>query len=232
MNPLNRFSRCLGFAAVLGALSACVNSSPGTITNTTTENITIENASFELPATPADSFITTGPPDSWSSYGTINNNNRAVGVLNPNTTTLYLDAVPDGNNVGVVFLMDNPGDQLQFDNIESGLEQTLSATLETNSTYTLTVQVGNLGPGSPPPPFQFTGFPNYRIELLAGGVVIGQDNNTLLPGEGRFLTSTITVEIGATHAQAGEALGIRLINLNSAVGIEVNFDELTLTREY
>lgn len=217
--------------ALLGMISGCVDSSPGTIPSRT-EDIVIENASFELPATPDDSFITTGPPTSWVAYGSINNNNRAVGVLNPNTTSLYLDAVPQGNNVGVTFLMDNPGNQTQFANLPAGLEQTLAATLQLNSTYTLRTYVGNLGPGSPPPPFAFTGFPDYRIELLAGGVVIAQDSNSLLPGEGRFLLSTITVAIPDAHPQENQALGIRLINLNSDVGIEVNFDNLSLIRAY
>lgn len=198
----------------------------------TTEPITILNPSFEFPATPNDSFITTAPPTDWVAYGAINNGNRSVGVLNPNTTTLYLEAVPHGSNVGVTFLMDNAGNHLQFNNSPAGMEQTLTAQLQVNSRYVLTTYVGNLGPGTPPAPFAFTGFPNYRIELLAGGVVIAQDSNTLLPGEGRFLVSTVSVTIGANHAQSNQNLGIRLINLNSAVGIEVNFDRLTLVRQY
>lgn len=234
MRSLNKALQIICASALLISIFNCQNSSSTspTITSTFTEPITIQNPSFELPSTPNDSFITSGPPTSWVSYGSINNSNRAVGVLNPNTTTLYLDAVPDGSNVGVTFLMDNPGNQLQFNNLPAGLEQTLTAQLQVNSRYTLTTYVGNLGTGSPPAPFAFTGFPNYQIELLAGGVVIAQDSNTLLPGEGRFLISTITVDIPATHAQANQSLGIRLINLNSALGIEVNFDNLTLIREF
>lgn len=235
MKSLNKNLAIIGLSAFLLFIFNCNTSQQGDVPAspiTTTESITIQNPSFELPATPNDSFITSGPPTSWSAYGTIDNNNRAVGVLNPVTTTLYLDAVPHGSNVGVAFLMDNPGNQLQFNNSPAGMQQTLTATLQLNSTYTLTTYVGNLGTGSPPAPFAFTGFPNYRIELLAGGTVIAQDSNTLLPGEGRFLVSTVTATIGSTHAQANQNLGIRLINLNSAVGIEVNFDRLTLVRQY
>ncbi len=60
------------------------------------EAIEILNPSFESPATPNDSFVTSGPPTSWTSYGSINNSNRAVGVLNPNTSNIYLDPVPHG----------------------------------------------------------------------------------------------------------------------------------------
>ncbi len=231
---LSKLALVLSFiTANILIFSSCKNSdSPASGPSLTTESITIENSSFESPTTPNDSFITTAPPTSWTAYGAINNNNRSVGVLNPNATTLYLDPVPHGFNVGVTFLMDNAGNQLQFNNSPAGMEQTLTAQLQLNSKYTLTTYVGNLGPGSPPPPFQFTGFPNYRIELLAGGVVIVQDSNTLLPGEGRFLISTLVVDILSTHPQAGQNLGIRLINLNSAVGIEVNFDRLTLIRQF
>ena len=31
----------------------------------------------------------------------------------------------------------------------------------------------------------YAGFPGYRFQLLAGGVVLAEDDNTLAPGEGR-----------------------------------------------
>lgn len=200
------------------------------------KTISVANPSFESPAvtaTIAGAFSTTAPPTSWVRYGSINDGLRAVGVLNPNLTVMYVDAVPHGSNVGVVFLVDNGGDHSQFNNSPAGIEQTLAATLQLNCTYVLKTHVGNLANGgTPPAPFQFNGFPNYRIELLAGSTVIASDNNSLAPGEGRFLISTVTAAIGASHAQAGQPLKIRLINLNSAVGIEVNFDNVSLTREY
>jgi hypothetical protein len=215
---------------------SCKKADPTTSTPATpitnSESITVLNASFELPTAANNTFITTGPPTSWVTYGSINNSNRAVGILNPNTTSLYLDSVPQGANVGVVFLLDNAGNHAQFNNSPAGLEQTLAAALQVNSKYTLTVHVGNLNQDTPPTPYQFIGFPQYRIELLAGGVVLAQDANTLLPSEGRFLVSTISVDIPATHAQANQNLTLRLINLNSAVGIEVNFDNVILTRQF
>ena len=214
-------------------IASCKKSEPTTSAPAVnSESITILNSSFEQPVTANNSFVTTGPPLSWNIYGSINNSNRAVGVLNPNTTSLYLDAVPHGANVGVVFLLDNPGNHAQFNNSPAGLEQTLAAVLQTNSKYTLTVHVGNLNQDSPPTPYQFIGFPQYRIELLAGGVALAQDANTLLPNEGRFLISTVSVDIPATHPQENQNLGLRLINSNSAVGIEVNFDMVTLTRQF
>lgn len=200
------------------------------LTGATATPISIANPSFESPATPADSFNVSGPPLGWSTYGAINNNNRSVGVLNPNTTQLYLDAVPDGSNVGVVFLMDDPNNQSVFSNSAAGLQQTLTETLAASSEYRLTVAVGNLNQvAAVNHPFAFAGFPGYRVELLAGGEVLASDES-LTPGEGRFATSSVVFSTGMSHPQLGAPLGIRLINRNSAVGIEVNFDDVRLTR--
>lgn len=188
-------------------------------------DITISNFSFEAPVTAPDTFQTTAPPPGWSAYGVIDFVWRTVGVVNPNTTQLYLDPVPHGSNIGVAFLGPT------FSNYPSGLRQTLSTTLVGRTTYTLTVAVGNMAyvPTPPHNQFDFNGFPGYRVELLAGGFVVASDNNSLLPGEGRFLTSTVQVATSSGHTNIGLPLGIRLINLDSAPGIEVNFDNVRLS---
>lgn len=190
-------------------------------TAATADPVVIANPSFELPATPPDSFIVGFPPDGWSGYGTLNMSDRVIGVVNPATTPLYVEPVPDGSNIGVTFLQN-------FSGSEAGMQQTLGATLQLNTRYTLRVEVGNMAHFAGPPDFGFGGFPGYRIELLAGGVVVASDPNTLLPGEGRFLTSTVELEVGDSHPQAGALLGIRLVNLDAALGVEVNFDDVRL----
>lgn len=190
-------------------------------------SLKISNHSFEFPVIPANSFAVSTPPPGWASYGSINNNNRSVGVLDPAGSTLYAGPVPHGENVGVIFLMDNPQNQTFFANMEAGLRQTLAATLQTRRRYTLRVEVGNIA-NDINAPFAFAGFPNYRIDLLAGAGVLASDNNSLLPGEGRFLTSTVNVNVAASNPFAGQALGIRLVNLNNAPGIEVNWDNVRL----
>lgn len=189
-------------------------------------SLTISNHSFEFPAIPADSFNVASAPPGWVSYGSINNNNRSVGVLDPAGSTLYA-GVPHGENVGITFLMDNPGNQTFFSNSEAGLRQTLAATLQTKRRYTLRVEVGNIA-NDVNAQFAFAGFPNYRIDLMAGTNVLASDNNTLLPGEGLFLTSTVAVNIAASNPFGGQQLGVRLVNLNSAPGIEVNWDNVRL----
>jgi hapalindole H/12-epi-hapalindole U/12-epi-fischerindole U synthase len=184
--------------------------------------VTIANPSFEQPLTPPDSFIVGAvAPPGWTSFGNLNMSSRVVGVVNPNDTILYVEPVPDGDNVGVTFFQNFSGD-------EAGMQQTLAATLQLSTGYTLTVEIGNMASAPPPNDFDFDGFPGYRVELLAGGVVIASDENTQLPGEGRFLTSTVEVTTGPSHPQAGQALGIRLTNLDAAPGTEVNFDDVEL----
>ena len=198
-----------------------------TLNTTGTVSLVISNHSFEFPVIPSNSFAVSAPPPGWVSYGSINNNNRSVGVLDPAGSTLYAGPVPHGENVGVTFLLDNPQNQTFFANSEAGLRQTLSATLQTRRRYTLRVEVGNIA-NEANATFAFAGFPNYRIDLLAGTNVLASDSNSLLPGEGRFLPSTVSVNVAASNPYGGQALGIRLVNLNSAPGIEVNWDNVRL----
>ena len=186
--------------------------------------VAISNHSFEAQMLAPDTFNTAAPPPGWSSFGSLNFGWRAIGAVNPNTTLLYFDAVPAGSNLGVVFLGPT------FSNIPSGLHQTLSTTLQGRTVYTLSVAVGNMAYVATPPhnAYNFNGFPGYRIELLAGGHVVAADHNTLLPAEGRFLTSVVQAATSSTHTNIGLPLGIRLINLDAAAGIEVNFDDVRL----
>ncbi|MBS0659522.1 MAG: hypothetical protein JSR82_14870 [Verrucomicrobia bacterium] len=186
------------------------------------QSLTIRNFSFEIPVTPAGTFIAgpASPPTGWSVFGSTSIT-RAVGVLNPATTTLYTQPVPHGSNVAVVFLMSGGG--------PAGLEQTLTDVLALNTTYTLSLQIGNIAndPNPPHNSFDFTGFPGYRVELLAGGTLLAFDQNSVLPAEGAFLPTSFEFTTGPSHPQVGQPLQIRLINLNGA-GIEVNFDDVQL----
>ncbi|MBM5813098.1 MAG: hypothetical protein FJ191_14265 [Gammaproteobacteria bacterium] len=193
-------------------------------------SLPIVNAGFEAPAIAVGSFSTTAPPNGWVAVGNIDFSLRTVGVLHPATTQLYPAGAPEGNNVGVVFLLDDFAVQGLFTNQPAGLAQTLGSTLATSTRYELSVEIGNIA-NDPDPPnnlFQFNGFPGYRIELLAGGVLLAARENAVLPAEGTFLTDTLAFESGASHPLAGQALGLRLLNLNAAPGIEVNFDDVRL----
>ncbi len=192
--------------------------------------IPVANASFEQPAIAAGTFATTSPPNGWSGYGALNFGSRTVGVLHPATTTLYAGPPPHGNQVGVVFLLDNPGNQLQFANSEAGLQQQLPTLLLPNRRYTLRVEVGNIQ-NDVLAPFLFAGFPGYRVELQAGGVPLVTQLGSVGPSEGGWLTVEVLVDIAQNHPQLGLPLRVRLGNPNAAPGIEVNFDDVRVSSE-
>ena len=197
--------------------------------------VSIQNPSFEADFAGPASFPVL-IPQGWSLHdpnSIVDQTQDAVGVVNPTDSTFFESGVPDGNNAALIFLAGDRGGG------EVSLEQTLSVTLQPNTRYRLTVGVGNIASGFGAPPFdQFfdlDGFPGYRIQLRAGDTVIAEDNNSLAGSleEGTFGTSEITVTIGATHADLGEALSIRLTNLNQLgtqdePGIEVDFDHVQL----
>lgn len=201
------------------------------------ESIPIANAGFEDDPVAMGCFAVF-TPNGWTVYDPngIIGSNDVVGGLHPEGGP-YFPAAPEGDHVAIVFLQGDIGDG------PMGLTQVLDDVLEVNTMYTLSTWVGNIASGQGPPPcdvfgfFDLDGFPGYQVQLLAGGVVIGQDDNTLagtIP-EGEFRLSTIEVEIGPEHPQAGELLEVRLINLNTidtpeSPGIEVDFDDVQLVR--
>lgn len=195
--------------------------------------IPVLNPGFESPAIAAGTFQTNAAPPGWTDFGDVNFSFRTVGVLDPTGTTLYPAGAPEGENVGVVFLLDDQGDQTSFAGSPAGLEQTLGAVLETATTYTLTVEVGNIADDTNPPhdAFEFAGFPGYRVELLAGGTPVAFEDGGPLPPEGGFVTVQVTLAVGGSHERSGQDLGIRLVNLNAAPGLEVNFDDVRLVAE-
>lgn len=141
-----------------------------------------------------------------------------------NATGFYPSGAADGANTGYAFIVDAPGSGVV------GLTQTLTDELTGNTRYTLQVNVGNpvTNPGLP---INLTGFPGYRVELLAGDRVIAADNNSLSIAKGAFGVSTVTYTASAKDPFLGEELGIRLINLNAAPGVSVDFDNVRLTAQ-
>ncbi len=214
--------------------------------------VAIENPGFEalylggnLPPqyagdVPPTAFPVGDSPTGWEPYGAVGGS-AYVGVLNPGVMTVeplatnFPGGAPEGDNVVLLFHDGHLG------GAEFGVLQTLDATLTANTRYTLTAEVGNIASGtSVVPPysnfgfFDLRGFPGYRVELVAGGAVIAADNNTLLPAEGTFETSTVQVDVGQSHAQLNQPLAIRLVNLNQpdvldpVVDLEVDFDAISL----
>lgn len=214
--------------------------------------VTILNHGFEEPYlggnlpqqyagdVPPTAFPVGDAPSGWSPYGAVGGP-AFIGVLNPGVqaeeplATYFPDGAPEGDNVALTFFDGHQG------GAEFGIQQTLAATLQLRTRYTLTVEVGNIASGvSVVQPFasfgffDLRGFPGYRIDLLAGTTVIASDDDTLNPGEGEFLTSTFDVVIGNDHDNESSPLTIRLVNLNNqdindpVIDLEVDFDNIRL----
>ena len=204
------------------------------------ELIPIINAGFE--ANPVSPGCFAGlQPTGWSNYdpnGILDGANDAVGCVHADGSPFYpVGGAPEGVNIALIFLNGDTGGG------PVGLFQNVPAVLQANTTYTLAGQIGNiLGAVGPPPCdvfgfFNLNGFPGYRLQLLAGGVVVLEDNNSLsgtIP-EGEFRPTSVRTTVGAVHPQLGQPLAVRLINLNiagppEAPGVEVNFDAIRLYR--
>ncbi|MFZ9937626.1 MAG: beta strand repeat-containing protein [Luteolibacter sp.] len=168
--------------------------------------LTITNPSFEDPAVPNNgSYVATAT--GWSNVGSASE----IGVFNPAATDFTAEA-PEGSNVGYVF-----GGVL-----DAGLSQVLAAKLDADSSYTLSVKVGNSIS------FPYDG---YRIQLLAGGTVLAEDDNTQSPASDSFVTASVTYNYNvADAALVGQPLEIRLLGkgLSGLSTGETEFDDVQL----
>jgi hypothetical protein len=208
--------------------------------------LTVVNSGFEdISDESPDNEFTFGALNGWALYDP----NGVTGIgEGPSffigTLTLTETAIPgvfdnftagaaEGQRVGIAFNF------LGTDGDEYGLQQTLAESLQANTQYTLAVQIGNIASATAQNGsfFELSGFPGYRVELLAGDQVIAMDDNTLAGSinDGEFALSTLNFTTGSSHGQLGEALGIRLINLNvvdalhELSDLEVDFDDVQLS---
>ncbi|MEO2036580.1 MAG: hypothetical protein ABGZ35_31275 [Planctomycetaceae bacterium] len=202
--------------------------------------IPIVNPGFEDIAgeTPTNEF-TFGPLNGWDLYdpGNITDGGDGatffIGTLTPTAPDFFTAGAPEGQRVGIAFNFSGSGGTGEY-----GMQQTLSDTLQPDTRYSLDVEIGNIASGTSQDGtfFDISGFPGYRVDLLAGGVVLAQDNNSLAGtiGEGDFAPTNVFFTTGNTHAQLGQPLEIRLVNLNMVdpgsptADLEVDFDNIQL----
>jgi hypothetical protein len=161
--------------------------------------IPMTNPGFEADFAAGGTFPV-GPVTGWPAYDPLNllpQPGNFTGVINPTGTSFFNFAdAPEGRNAALLFCEGTIGQG------PIGLSQTLDAVLEAYTTYTLTVEVGNIASGIGLPPFDsfgfydLDGFPGYSIQLLANGVVLAEDFNSLAIPEGEFRTATALVSIG------------------------------------
>ena len=215
--------------------------------------VPVANADFEalyfgsnLPAqyagdVPPGAFPTGPPPADWTAYYELGTpqGGEFLGVLNPGTTADYMGGMPcfpagapQGDNMLLLYQDGDVG------GTPYGVTQVLTTDLEADTVYTLSVDVGNIQScAGLVAPFQnffdLGGFPGYRVQLLADGVVLVEDAGLLTPGEGLVETTTLVYPSGSGPIAPGQMLEIRLINENDpdvpgVSGLEVDFDDVRL----
>ncbi|HTI68973.1 MAG TPA: hypothetical protein VMF06_03355 [Candidatus Limnocylindria bacterium] len=201
----------------------------------TAQVVAITNPSFEADVIDSGTFrVDAGFPQGWAAYdpsSILNGGANSIGIIYPAGSEFFPGGAPDGNNAAIVYLAGST-------DVEAGLQQTLSTLLLANTRYTVSVGIGNIASGTstgtssggPGVFYDLSGFPGYRIDLLAGGVVLASDNSTLsgtIP-EGEFRTSSFVFDTTAVTPQIGQNLGIRLVNLAHSPGTEVDFDNVSI----
>ena len=153
------------------------------------------------------------------------------GYFNPDTS-FYADAVDGGASGGVLPYMSGRHVAFFYGGSDGNhFLQTRRATLQPNTTYTLTVALGVRGNGGI--------YGNARIELLADGVSLASRNVTradLDALNGGNAVNTFT-DVQLTYASgptvtAGQPLSIRITKLNGLISgnpAYVDFDNVRLT---
>lgn len=164
--------------------------------------IPIVNPSFEL--ADLNPCQWGGPLPGWTCQGTHGTWNPGSGDQCGSLFGFY-EGIPDGDQTGFVNSVNTP------------FWQELSHALQPNTMYTLSVDVGRRADGFP--------MQDYRIQLLAGGVLLAEDDDLLEPALGTFQTSVICAEIGDSHPALGQPLEIRLFLVQ---GPQANFDNVHL----
>jgi hypothetical protein len=169
--------------------------------------VAITNSGFEDPVLTDGSLGSIGAVPGWSVF-----NSGTIRVINPSSAADLTAEAPEGANVVLVTSSAN----------EDGLSQTLSSPFQADASYVLSAKVANT---------KFTsGFPGYRVQLVANGTVLAQDDNSQAVAEDTVVTSTVNYSYNAgLHAGlVGQPLEIRLLSKGLATGEEVAFDDVQL----
>jgi len=176
--------------------------------------VPIVNAGFENPVL--------ANPDDWTWFevpGWTQVGGEGFGAWRVTLSDFDPVVAPEGQNV---VYTENPAS-----GVANGLKQVLTTNFAADMDYTLTVKVGNSWA------YYWSG---YSVQLLAGGTVIKEDNNTWVPPDYMLWgTSTVEYTYDAAHAGlVGQPLEIRLLNLGIDVDgrpgetVGVEFDAIAL----
>jgi hypothetical protein len=131
------------------------------------------------------------------------NSNANGGIFRP-TASNYPGGVPDGVNIG-------------YAGGSAVIDQLLNANLTVNTTYTLSVSVGNR--------LDAPHNDGYSIQLLAGGAVLNGTTTLPAPAQGQFVLATDVYTAGSGDPHLGQPLEIKLISTPTG---QASFDNVTL----
>jgi hypothetical protein len=163
----------------------------------------LENGGFEIPVLADGTWNEWGGPG-WSVIV------GAGGIWNADTSG-YAGSAYEGENVGWI---------LPSSGSEATLSQNLSAKLTANTQFVLSCRIGN-------PSFNGGQTANYRLELLAGGVVLKAKSGNS-PGSGQWQGRSMNWTSGPNPPQLGQPLEVRLV-AETSNGNELNYDDVKLT---
>lgn len=172
----------------------------------------VANPGFEEPEL-ADGDFTQGSVPGWQVGG-----GGITGVFDPNDaffpgTTGSDGAVPPpGDGDQIAFIFTGEGDA------PGTLTQTLGGAITPNTTYTLSVAVGQAVESLGRP------FAGYEISLLAGNTVLATEADQVTPAPGTFQTVDVAYTTGAADPNVGAPLTLRLATTtNTAAAIDESF---------
>jgi hypothetical protein len=195
--------------------------------------VAVPNFSFEIPATVTETITANWvqvnePPATADAYNPYQNEGGNAFYVGANPATNPANNGPGypgivGQNLGFIF------GQTSGTPAGTGLMQTLTATFQPNTQYTLTVAEGDRNGSTA------LGFLGSQIELLAGSTVIASATDVAGPAPGSFKDQVaFLASSNALPALFGQALTIALLTTtpgsspNGTIGPATDWDNVRL----
>ncbi|MDP6637235.1 MAG: hypothetical protein QGG42_20245, partial [Phycisphaerae bacterium] len=208
MSTRNTFGIVLTVAAVLSFTSVAGAG-----------DLTIINDGFELPVL-ADGEWDGAPPGWIDGYYDLAAptvwviGNSDAGVYNPSAAEGFGGLAPEGQNVFYA---------TSYVGYDGGASQILSDTLQADTLYDLNILVGN--------PLLYNGglTADYRLELVANNVVLASVTGASPADDTVWTSAELFYNSGASPAQLGQLLEIRILATEFTDDYEIDFDTVSLS---
>lgn len=203
------FPKPLAVPVLLILLGRYAHSSPIPINNAGFEEFALTDNQFTVspglvPSLPSFAVVSSDPIPGWTITGQQAGSGFGFASFasswNPYAAS-FPGGAPEGQNAALAERL-SAGDML--------ISQTLTSALAA-TTYILRAQVGDR---------LETNFDSYRLQLLAGGVLLAEDNNSVHPPDGTWVETTPVVFTALPdNPHLGAPLEIRIV-VNGRVAID------------